>query len=62
MDNPFSLTFSKEVNNYIDRINEKELIISIFTSKNPSNYTYLLTGVRGCGKTVFMYAMSMIIG
>ena len=57
MDNPFSWTFGMEPNNYIDRITKKELIISTFTSKNPSNYTYLLTGVRGCGKTVFMYAL-----
>lgn len=56
--NPFSMTFGIEPNNYISRQEVKDKIISEFTSDNPSNYVYLLTGVRGCGKTVLLSNLS----
>ncbi|MBQ7277280.1 MAG: AAA family ATPase [Bacilli bacterium] len=52
--NPFSMTFGIEPNNYIKRIKESELIISEFTALNPSNYVYIITGIRGSGKTVLL--------
>lgn len=54
MNNPFSMTFGIEPNNYIRRIKESELIINEFTSLNPSNYVYIITGIRGSGKTVLL--------
>ncbi len=40
--------------NLIKRNNETEKIISDFTSENISNYVYIITGLRGSGKTVLM--------
>lgn len=54
MYNPFSTTFGMEPNNFIQRIEESKQIISEFNDVNPSNYVYLITGVRGSGKTVFL--------
>lgn len=54
MHNPFSTTFGMEPNNFIQRLEESKQIISEFNDVNPSNYVYLITGVRGIGKTVFL--------
>lgn len=54
MHNPFSTTFGMEPNNFIQRLEESKQIISEFNDVNPSNYVYLITGVRGSGKTVFL--------
>ena len=43
MTNPFSIAFSIEPANFIDRIREKENILNEFCNDTPSNYTYLLT-------------------
>ena len=56
MHNPFSTTFGMEPNNFIQRLEESKQIISEFNDVNPSNYVYLITGVRGIGKTVFYQA------
>lgn len=54
MSNPFSIVFGIEPINFIERLNEKELIIQNF-SQNPSPcMTYILTGLRGSGKTVML--------
>lgn len=58
MKNPFSKTFGKEPSNYIERSVEKEQIIDDFTSEAPSNYTYIITGPRGSGKTVLLSSIS----
>lgn len=58
MENPFSTTFGLEPNNYIKRISEENKIISDFNSINPSNYVYLITGIRGSGKTVLLSSIS----
>ena len=58
MSNPFSLAFGIEPINYIDRINDRDKIINDFSSENPANYVYLITGIRGSGKTVFMYSIA----
>lgn len=54
MNNPFTTAFGVEPLNYIDRISEREKIINDFSSDFPSNFVYLIAGLRGCGKTVFM--------
>jgi len=58
MSNPFTMTFGMEPNNYIKRLSESEKIITDFMSDNPTNYVYLLTGIRGSGKTVLMYSIA----
>lgn len=56
--NPFSTTFGIEPDNYIARIKEQNQIISEFSAAKPSNYVYLITGVRGSGKTVMLSAIA----
>ena len=51
--NPFELTFGIKPNNFISRIKESDEIISTFTNES-SNKVYLITGVRGSGKTVVL--------
>ena len=52
--NPFNLTFGKEPAQMISRISQTEEIMDSFTSENPNQQVYMITGVRGSGKTVFM--------
>ncbi len=54
MENPFTLTFGKEPVNRIDRTRQKEEIIDGFLGEHPSNQVCMVTGVRGCGKTVLL--------
>lgn len=56
--NPFSMTFGIEPNNFINRQETKEKILTEFSSDNPSNYVYIITGVRGSGKTVLLSNIS----
>ena len=58
MNNPFSLTFGIVPNNYIDRSEESKNIIEEFSSETPSNLVYLISGLRGSGKTVFMSSIA----
>ena len=60
MNNPFSTSFGIEPTNYILRKDETKLIIDEFTSLNPSNFVYLITGVRGSGKTVLLSSISSL--
>ncbi|MBR0419937.1 MAG: ATP-binding protein [Erysipelotrichaceae bacterium] len=52
--NPFSITFGIEPQNYIERIKESQKIISEFSAEIPSNCVYIITGLRGSGKTVLL--------
>ena len=54
MDNPFTLSFGKKPLQYISRISQTNEIIDNFTAKEPPNQIYMLTGIRGVGKTVMM--------
>ncbi len=54
MENPFTLTFGREPLNRIDRSRQKEEIIDGFLGEQPSNQVCMITGVRGCGKTVLL--------
>ena len=54
MNNPFTTTFGLVPPNYIERIDETNKIVDNFLSDFPSNFVYLITGLRGSGKTVFM--------
>ena len=56
--NPFSLTFGKVPANYIAREESKEEIIEAFSSEPSLCQTYMIGGIRGCGKTVLMTAVA----
>ena len=62
MQNPYTLTFGKEPVEYIKRIAEEHQIFEDFLSQNPSQQVYMISGVRGCGKTVFMTDVSQELG
>ena len=52
--NPFNLVFGKEPSQIISRLTESTEIIEAFQADPPEQQIYMITGVRGCGKTVFM--------
>ncbi|MBE5889686.1 MAG: ATP-binding protein [Lachnospiraceae bacterium] len=52
--NPYELTFGKNPNQSISRASEASDIIESFTSTPSTQQVFMITGVRGCGKTVFM--------
>lgn len=54
MNNPFTLTFGRKPYEYISRILQTDEILNDFEAEYPSNQVYMLTGVRGSGKTVMM--------
>ncbi len=56
--NPFSLTFGKVPANYIAREENKEEIIEAFAAEPSLCQTYMIGGIRGCGKTVLMTAVA----
>ena len=56
--NPFSIMFGKNPVVTISRTDEKQLIINTFSSEVITNQAYLITAIRGAGKTVFMTEIS----
>ena len=54
MKNPFSLSFGKKPLSLIDREYQKSEIIESFEGENPATQVYMITGLRGSGKTVMM--------
>ena len=54
MTNPFSLSFGKEPLSFIERGRQSREIIDGFSEDNPSCQVYMITGVRGSGKTVML--------
>lgn len=52
--NPFSLMYGKRPKQTIERMNDLNAVIDAFTVDNPSKMTYLITGLRGTGKTVLL--------
>ena len=52
--NPYTLVFGKEPAQMISRHMQTTEIIDTFTSENPGQQVYIITGVRGAGKTVLM--------
>ena len=57
MSNPFTITFGKKPEEYISRTAQMSTIIDTFTSDVPSAQVYMITGVRGSGKTVLLSAI-----
>lgn len=59
--NPFTLTFGKRPNKYINRYENTDTIISTFVSDTPVSNIFLIGGVRGSGKTVLMTTVEKIL-
>ena len=53
-DNPFVLTFGREPLQFISRLDYFYEVKRNFTSSTYSNQIYMITGVRGSGKTVLL--------
>ena len=54
MPNPFNISFGKEPTRLIARASQINKVIDTFNSEHPSTQAYMITGVRGYGKTVTM--------
>lgn len=54
MKNPYSLVFGKEPSEHISRLAQTAMVIDSFTGMSDDQQIYLITGIRGSGKTVFM--------
>lgn len=54
MQNPFSLSFGNTPQSEIKRISQEFDIVEDFCKQKSSSYAYMITGVRGSGKTVYM--------
>ena len=59
--NPYSLTFGKTPLQMISRLEESDEIIDNFQAKISPQQIYMITGVRGSGKTVQMTEISKCI-
>ena len=53
-DNPFTLEYGAIPNIYISRTDEAETITNMFIGEPAVSHTFLISGIRGCGKTVLM--------
>lgn len=58
MQNPFTLTFGKSPLESIERPLQINEIINAFTAEPVNQQIFLLTGIRGSGKTVMMTDIS----
>ena len=58
MSNPFDITFGKPPVKIIDRPDVETEIIASFSNSNRPSSLYIITGPRGCGKTVSMTSIS----
>lgn len=54
MNNPFTLSFGRKPLQFISRIAQTNQVIETFQSDVPSTQIYMISGVRGSGKTVMM--------
>lgn len=52
--NPFCLSFGREPDRFVERTEVIESITDVLDSDSPSCNSFLIAGVRGSGKTVFM--------
>lgn len=56
--NPYTMSFGKEPYQLVERFAQVTDITNDFFSENPMSQVYMITGVRGSGKTVFMTEIS----
>ena len=57
-DNPFSISFGREPGSAVSRMAQTSVIEESFSAQNPPVMAYMLTGVRGSGKTVLLTELS----
>lgn len=53
-ENPFTLSFGEKPYQYVERSLATEKLIRDMTSAHPAHRTFIVSGVRGSGKTVFL--------
>lgn len=58
MNNPFNVTFGELPNSIVSREEEIKLIKDSFDAKSPETKVYVISGPRGCGKTVLLTYLS----
>lgn len=58
MNNPFTLNFGLEPTSYISRHFQTDEVVGNFSSDPSPSHIYMITGVRGSGKTVFLSEIS----
>ncbi len=56
--NPFCLSFGREPDRYVERLEAYSQITDTFNSLSPSSNCYLIMGIRGIGKTVLLSSIS----
>lgn len=56
--NPYTLSFGTEPSEIIPRFLQANEVVDAFCSPEPSQSVFMVTGVRGSGKTVFMTSVS----
>ncbi|MDY6305415.1 MAG: ATP-binding protein [Oribacterium sp.] len=58
MGNPYSMVFGKKPGELISRNMQTDIVYDAFKADQPSQQVFVITGVRGSGKTVFMTDVS----
>lgn len=58
MNNPFTLSFGKKPLQYVSRIAQTQKIVETFNDTEVTEQIFMITGVRGSGKTVTMTAIA----
>ena len=53
-ENPFSLQFGSRPDCYVPRLQERDMIVGDLLRERPASMTYVITGLRGSGKTVLL--------
>ena len=61
MQNPYTTLFVKIPDQIIPRAQQTALVTDAFTAQNSNQQVYVVTGVRGTGKTVFMTDVSRML-
>ncbi len=59
MANPFTLSFGRQPLTYISRLEQSHEVVESFSGEIANNMMYMITGVRGAGKTVLMTSIAM---
>ncbi|MEE3488253.1 MAG: ATP-binding protein [Bulleidia sp.] len=54
MSNPYSMTYGRIPDQLISRQMQSDIVCNAFMAEHPSQQVFMITGVRGTGKTVFM--------
>lgn len=57
LNNPFSLTYGKTPKSIVERLSDASSVINDFTMDESPNMSYIITGLRGTGKTVLLRSL-----